>query len=165
MKNHPAQKERNALARSVILLLVIFALTAAPTVIPNAAPTSAITPYCHLSVSTDTLDLGTVPRPGVFDSPATLTVHVAANIAHGGVMISMADPLEGPEGAKIPLNRTWVKLSAGGQFVDLTAQVTVTGPMNPGVLDVPLKFRVETDFGNPPGTYSGTLVVTLGVAP
>jgi len=127
--------------------------------------TVTIAPFAQISVSTDSLDLGTVPHPGVFDSPAVLTVHVAANISHGGVMILMADPLEGPGGAKIPLNRTWVKLPTGGQFVDLTAQVAVTGPMNPGVFDVPLKFRVETDFGNLPGTYSGTLVVTLGVAP
>ena len=35
------QKEGNALARSVILLLVIFVVTAAPTAIPNAARTSA----------------------------------------------------------------------------------------------------------------------------
>ncbi len=125
--------------------------------------TVTITPFAHISVSADSLDLGTVPRPGVFDSPAKLIVHVAANIPHNGVMILMADPLEGPGGVKIPLNRTWVKLPAGGQLVDLTDQVAVTGPMNPGVFDVPLKFRVETDFGNPPGTYSGTLVVTLGV--
>jgi len=133
---------------------------------PHKVPfTVTIAPFAHISVSADSLDLGTVPRPGVFDSPAKLTVHVAANIPHGGVMISMANPLEGPGGAKIPLNRTWVKLPVGGQFVDLTAQVAVTGPMDPGVIDVPLKFRVETTFGNPPGTYSGTLVITLGVTP
>jgi len=124
-----------------------------------------IVPYVRVSVSPENLDLGSIPQPGVFDSPATLTVHVAANTVHGGVVVSMAAPLVGPGEATIPLARTWVKMPVSGEFVALTAPVIVTGPMGPGVVDIPLKFRVETDLANRPGTYSGTLVVTCGVAP
>lgn len=143
-------------------------IAAAAVILAAAAEKAEALPRVHryvsISVSPQQLDLGTVPEPGVFDSPATLTVHVAANCAHGGVVISMADPLDGPGDATIPLNRIWVKLPTG-PFVPLTEPVVVTGPMNPGVVDVLIKFRVETDLGNPPGTYLGTLVVTCGVAP
>jgi hypothetical protein len=123
-----------------------------------------IQPYVSVSLSDDKLDLGTVSRPGVYDSSATITIHVAANIAHGGVIVSMAAPLDGPGNATIPLNRISVK-RLNGSFTPLTAPVSVTGPMNPGIADVPINLRVETDYGNPPGTYLGTIVVTCGVAP
>ncbi len=148
-----------ALARCLCLAVAILALATAPR---TAQARPRILPYVHVSASPEALDLGTVPQPGVFNSPATLTVHVAANIAHGGVVISMTAPLTGPGGATIPLNRIWLKLPLTGQYVALTAPVALTGPMNPGVIDIPIKFRVETVLQNPAGEYTGTITLTVG---
>jgi len=120
--------------------------------------------YVEISVTPEELDLGSVPQPGAYDSPAELTVHVAANCVHGGV-VATATPLKLSEGIEIPLERFFVKIPATGQYVPMTAPVVITGPMMPGVFDVVLKFRVETRLENPPGTYTGTLTFTLAAGP
>ena len=130
----------------------------------NARAIPRIVRYVRVTATPENLDLGSVPTPGVFDSAVELTVHVAANCAHAGVVLSMPAPLTAPGGATIPLNRTWVKLPAG-PFVALTAPVAVTGPMNPGVFDVVLKFRVETTIENLAGTYAGTITLTCSTGP
>ena len=142
----------------ICLLAGALALLGAPR---NAYALPRIQRYIEISVSPDHLDLGSVFQPGVFDSPATLTVHVAANYNHGGIIVT-ATPLDGPGGATIPLDRMWVKLPVSGEFVPLIAPVMAIGPMGPGVVDVPLKFRVETLLLNPAGEYNGTITITIG---
>ena len=148
-----------AVARRLCLAAAVVALGAAS---PIARARPRIVPYVHVSVTPENLDLGSVAQPAVFHSPATLTVHVAANTAHRGVVVSMAAPLSGPEGATIPLERIWVKIPVTGEFVALTEPVALTGPMNPGIVDLLIKFRVETLLENPPGKYTGTITFTVG---
>ena len=123
-----------------------------------------VVPYVLVSVTPKELDLGTVPQPGVYDSPAALTVRVAANCAHGGLAAS-ATPLTRAEGGAIGTDRIFIKLPAAGDYVPMTHPVVVTGPMMPGVFDVVLKFRVETILTDAPGEYVGTLVFTCAAGP
>jgi len=117
--------------------------------------------YVNISVSPEELDLGSVPQPGAYVSPSELKVHVTANCAHGGVMAT-ATPLKLSEGIEIPLERFFVRIPATGQFVPMVQPVLITGPMNPGVFDLVLKFRVETLLEDPAGNYTGTITFTVG---
>lgn len=154
-----ADRLKPALARRLFPAVLIVALLGGLTQSVQARP--RIQPYVSLTLSADTLDLGNVAQPGVFDSPAILTVHIAANCSHGGIVISTT-PLAGPGGAEIPLARFSVKLPATGQFVPMIHPVVLTGPMNPGVVDVPVMFRVETQMQTSPGKYTGTITFTVG---
>lgn len=144
------------------------AIAAAVVILVAAAEKAEALPrvqrYVSVSVSPQQLDLGTVPQPGTYDSPADLTVHVAANCAHGGVVAS-ATALQRAGGGVIPLARFFVKIPATGQYVAMTAPVAITGPMMPGVFDVVLKFRVETTLADIPGEYAGTITLTCTAGP
>ncbi|MGB2975718.1 MAG: hypothetical protein WBD18_06745 [Phycisphaerae bacterium] len=120
--------------------------------------------YVNVSVTPATLDLGSVPQPGTYDSPSELKAHVTANCTHGGVVASMT-ALTRAGGGTIGLERIFLKLPATGNYVAMTNPVAVTGPMNPGVFDVVLKFRVETTLEEIPGEYTGTLTITCAGAP
>jgi len=130
--------------------------------VAQAAP--VVQPYVNVSVTPASLDLGTVPQPGTYDSPAELKVHVTANCIHGGVMVSLA-PLARAEGGSIAPARVFLKLPATGTYIPMSAAVAVTGPMGPGIFDVVLKFRVETTIADIAGEYTGTLTITCTAAP
>ncbi|GAI21941.1 unnamed protein product, partial [marine sediment metagenome] len=55
-------------------------------------PLPGIERYISISVTPKELDLGSVPQPGLYDSPAILTLQVEANCPHGGVVVH-ATPL------------------------------------------------------------------------
>jgi len=120
--------------------------------------------YVSVTVTPATLDLGSVPQPGTYDSASELKAHVTANCVHGGVVASMT-ALTRAGGGTIGLERIFLKLPATGVYVPMTAPVVVTGPMNPGVFDVVIKFRVETLLADVPGEYTGTLTITCAGAP
>jgi len=120
--------------------------------------------YVNVTVTPATLDLGSVPQPGTYDSASELKVHVTANCVHGGVVASVT-ALERAGGGTIGPERVFVKLPATDNYVAMTNPVAVTGPMNPGVFDVVLKFRVETTWADDPGEYTGTLTITCAGAP
>lgn len=122
-------------------------------------PMLGIEPYVSVSVSTTDLHLGTIQQPGPYDSPATLTVQVEANIPHGGLM-AQAGPLQGPKGWLIPPERLFVRIPETGQYVSMKGPVDITGPMGPGRFEFPVMFRMQTDWGDPAGTYTGTCVFT-----
>lgn len=120
--------------------------------------------YVNFSVTPTSLDLGSVPQPGVYNSPAELKVHVTANCVHGGVVAS-ATPLTRAGGGSIGTDRVFIKLPGTGNYMPMIAPVPVTGPMNPGVFDVILKFRVETTLADVAGEYAGTITITCSAAP
>ena len=120
--------------------------------------------YVSATVSPAALDLGSVPQPGSYDSPSELKVHVTANCIHGGVVASVT-PLTRTGGGSIAPERVFVKLPATGNYVPMTNPVAVTGPMNPGVFDVILKFRLETTLADVAGEYAGTITITCSAAP
>jgi hypothetical protein len=120
--------------------------------------------YVNFSVSPSTLDLGSVPGPGNYDSPAALTVHVTANCVHGGIVASVT-ALQMAGGGTIGPERVFVRLPATGVYVPMTAAVAVTPTMNPGVFDVVLKFRLETTMADAAGDYTGTMTITLAPLP
>lgn len=154
-----------ALVRRLCLTAVIAALLGA---LPWCVQAQEPPPFVHVWVETDHLDLGSVPQPGIFDSPATLIVRVTGNVRNGGVVVSMDAPLDGPGGAEIPRDRIWVKLEEAADFDDednLTHPVMVTEPMKPGEYYVPIKFRLVTELADPAGEYTGTVVVTVGLLP
>lgn len=160
---------RRTLVRRLCLAAVIAALSG---VLPRCVQAKEPRPpkpdpYVEITVTPETLDLGSVPQPGIYDSDATLTVSMSSNVKTDGVVIS-ATPLVRAEGSEIPLERFYVKkLKKGGAFVPLTEPVMVIGPKKPGEREhtVRLKFRVVTDLDNPAGEYTGTLVVTVSVPP
>ena len=143
------------------LALATTAVLAALAALPQqASALPRVQPYVQLSVTPQSLDLGTVPQPGTFDSPSELKVHVAANCVHGGIAASVT-ALQRTGGGSIGPERVFMKLPATGNYVPMTHPVAVTGPMTPGVFDVILKFRVETALADIPGEYAGTLTITL----
>ena len=157
-------KSKILLAVSVLAVIVVLvAATYAGSRPPIRIPFKpVIEQYLCITVTPHELDLGSVPHPGLYDSPAILTLHVAADCEHGGIMVS-ATPLERAEGGSIPPERIFVRIPATGGYVSMYAPVAITGPMAPGVFDVELKFRVETVLQNPAGMYTGTFTFTVGL--
>ncbi|MFW6155457.1 MAG: hypothetical protein ACOC95_09590 [Planctomycetota bacterium] len=144
------------------------ALAAVLVVLAGAGPVHAqprVQPYVVLDVTPESLDLGDVAQPGLYQSQAELNIRVAANVAHGGLTASMT-PLEREGGAgTIGPDRILVKRPGEGNYVPMTDPVILTGPMRPGVVDIPLTFRVQTTWVDRPGEYRGTLTITCVVAP
>jgi len=121
--------------------------------------------YISVTVTPATLDLGSVPQPGLYDSASELKVHVTANCVHGGIAASVTALERAGGGGSIGPERVFVRLPATGVYVPMTNPVVVTGPMNPGVFDVVLMFRVETTWADNAGEYTGTLTITCAGAP
>ena len=146
------------------ILCGLVAVAAAAVLAGTAHAIPKVERYVNVSVTPATLDLGSVPQPGTYDSPSELKVHVTANCVHGGVVASVT-ALERAGGGSIGPERIFVKLPATGNYVAMTNPVAVTGPMNPGVFDVVLMFRLETTLADVAGEYAGTLTITWSAAP
>lgn len=147
----------------VSLVLVTAAeLTATVPSVPQQGPWPfpRIEPYISISVTPQQLDLGAVPQPGLYDSPATLTLHVEANCPQGGVVVH-ATPLVCPKAQPILPDRIFVRIPKTGEYVPMKGPVNITGPMGPGVFDFDLNFRVNTELQDQPGRYTGMFVFTF----
>jgi hypothetical protein len=131
----------------------------------NAHALPRVVPYINVTLTPLTLDLGSVPEPGPYDSASELKVHVAANCAHGGVVASVTPLTRTGGGGSIAPERVFVRIPATGVYVAMTSPVSITGAMMPGVFDVVLKFRVVTNLGDIPGQYVGTLTITCAGPP
>jgi len=151
-----------ALARRLCLVAAIVAVAAGA---PMAHALPRVTRYVQVSASPANLDLGNVPHPGTYDSAAKLKVHVVANCVHGGIAASVTALARTGGGGSIGPERIFVKVPATGNYVAMKNPVPLTGPMNPGVFDVILKFRVKTELQDPVGTYTGTMTITYAPAP
>lgn len=121
-------------------------------------------PYVSISVTPQSFDLGNVPQPGLYDSPAAMMLRIEANCPHGGVFAN-ATPLVLSNGGSIGPDRIFVRIPATGGYLPLDSLVNVTGPLGPGAFDIVLNFRVITEINNQAGTYSGTIVFTCGGCP
>lgn len=126
-------------------------------------PSPLIAPFVQVSVTPEQLDFGTVRQTGQYDSPAAITVHVAANCPHSGVVLQ-AGPLQRSTGGSILPEDVFVKIPATGQYVPMAGPVNISGPMGPGVGDLPLQFRVETTAEVAVGTYEGLWSIAAGCA-
>jgi len=69
---------------AVLGALAVLALAA-----PAAHAAPIIQRYVNFKVTPRTLDLGSVPQPGTYNSPSLLKVHVTANCVHSGVVASV----------------------------------------------------------------------------
>jgi hypothetical protein len=151
----------NRTHRATCLLLATAVLLIVALEMSQALP--RVRRYIELTATPTALDLGQVPKPGTYDSPAVLSLHLAANCNHGNVVIS-ATQFESAEGGVIPPSRILVKLPDTGQFVPMNYPIPVAPPAGPGVCDFQLSFRVATLQTDPAGTYTGTFqLTTLGV--
>ena len=153
---------RNTIERRAVLATLAWAVLAVLCSQAHALP--VVQRYVNFSVAPNNLDLGSVTHPGAYDSPAELKVHVTANCAHAGVVAS-ATPLTRAGGGSIGTDRVFIRLPGTGNYVPMIAPVVVTGPMNPGIFDVILKFRVQTTLADDPGDYVGTITITCSAAP
>lgn len=123
-------------------------------------PLPGIERYISVSITPKELDLGAVPQPGLYDSPAILRLHVEANCPHGGVVVH-ATPLVCPKAPPILPDRIFVRIPETGEYVPMKGPVNVTGRMGPGVFDFELTFRVNTELQDRPGRYTGMFVFTF----
>ena len=114
--------------------------------------------FLSISITPDILDLGTVPFAGLYDSPASLTVRVESNCAHGPIMVS-ATELTRYHGGSVSPNRLSVKSEATNGYVTMEKPVAVSHPHN-GSHEIGLNFRVQGEM-DPAGQYRGTLTFTI----
>ena len=119
--------------------------------------------YIGLTAQPQSLDLGAVSQPGLYDSPAVLSLHLAANCNHGRLVMTTT-PLQSAGGDVIPPSRVFVRLPETGQYVPLTQPVVIAPGAGPGVRDFQLRFRIKTQPTDPAGTYTATFnLVVEGV--
>ncbi len=117
-------------------------------------------PYVNVSASPDKLDLGTASLfTDTYDVPSALTVKVEANCMHGPIMIS-ATKLKRRQGGWISPERIFVKTPATGGFVPMAKPVAISKP-EIGSHNIVLDLRVKTQFLDPAGEYTGTLMLTI----
>jgi hypothetical protein len=118
-------------------------------------------PCVSVSVTQSELDLGSVPHPGTYDSPATLTLQVAANCPLGAVM-AFATPLQHSAGNSIPPGRISIKSPVTGGFVSMAGPVPISQPTTgPGAYNINVQFQVEILMTDPAGAYNGTITFTI----
>ena len=146
--------------------MALLAAVAVAAAAPPAAGEPHVQPFMHIEVQAEH-DWGTMLGfDGFHDAPDKLEVLLAANFHHGGVVASITD-LEHEDGssAKIGKERIYTRKLHQGAFAPMAQPVQITGPMDPGVHNLPLEFRVERDVSYAPGTYTGTLTLTITGAP
>lgn len=147
--------------RGVVWMLAAAAVLTAVSESAQALP--RIERYVSVSVSPQQLDLGSVRQPGTYDSLAILTVHLAANCNHGGVVISTTQ-FESAQGGAIPQNRILIRLPGTEQFVPMTNPVQLTPPGGPVVDEFEICFRIQTEVTDPAGAYTGTFQLSVAGA-
>lgn len=139
----------------VILSLVVL-VTLQVSLSLGGSPLPSGQPYVSMSVTPGELYLGSIPRPGSYDLPATLTLHITANCPYH-VEVSL-EPFIRAGGGSIPLNRTSVQM-----VTPISSPVGT--PIGGEDVDVELKFSLETTFAAVPGTYTGTVTFTIMEGP
>ena len=117
-------------------------------------------PFVNVSATPDELDLGTASLfADSYDVPAALTVKVESNCIHGPIMISTTK-LKRRQGGSISPDRIFVKTSATGGFVTMARPVAISKP-TVGSHEIVLDFRVNAQFLDPAGEYTGKLMLTI----
>ena len=117
-------------------------------------------PFVNISATPDTLDLGTASIfEEFYDVPAALTVKVDSNCLHGPITISVTK-LKRRRGGSISPERIFVKTPATGGFVTMARPVAISKPTI-GSHEIVLDLRVQAQFLDPAGEYTGTLILTI----
>ena len=117
-------------------------------------------PFVNVSTTPDRIDLGTAPFfTDTYDVPAALTVNIEANCMHGPIMISVTK-LKRRRGGSISPERIFVKTPATGGFVTMARPVAISKPTI-GPHKIVLDLRVQTQFLDPAGEYTGTIMLTI----
>ncbi len=129
------------------------------------ASAAVIQPYVQISVSASSISIE-VQGVGTFNAPAPLTVKVAANTVHGGIIV-MASPLvlSTDSAVTLPASQLFVKGPLTGTFKPLTAPINVTGPMIPGIFNILLEFQFNLPELMPAGEYTGVITITVAPPP
>ena len=117
-------------------------------------------PFVNVSTTPDVLDLGTASLfTDSFDVPEALTVKEDSNCFHGPIMISTTK-LKRHQGGSISPDRIFVKTPATGGFVTMARPVAISKSTE-GPHKIVLDLRVETNFLDPAGEYTGTISLTI----
>ena len=117
-------------------------------------------PFVYISTTPDVLDLGTASLfTDRLDVPGALTVKVDSNCFHGPIMISTTK-LKRRRGGSISPERIFVKTPATGGFVTMARPVAISKSTD-GPHTIVLDLRVETNFLDPAGEYTGTITLTI----
>jgi len=115
-------------------------------------------PFIRISATPDKLDLGTV----LFNNeelPETLKVEVQSNCLHGPIVASVT-PFKNRNGGTILPDRISIKTATTGDFVPMIKPVVISEPAI-GNHDVVVRFKVQVDFSNLAGKYTGAIVFTV----
>jgi hypothetical protein len=117
-------------------------------------------PFVNVSTTPDELDLGTASLfADTYDVPAALTVKVDSNCMHGPIMISTTR-LKRRQGGSISPERLFVKTPATNGFVTMARPVAISKPTI-GSHEIVLDLRVQAQFLDPAGEYTGTVMLTI----
>jgi hypothetical protein len=90
-------------------------------------------------------------------------VKVESNCLHGPIVASIT-PFKNSYGGTILPDRISIQTPTTGDFVPMIKPVVISEPAF-GNHDVVIKFKVQTDFNDPAGKYSGTIILTVMPAP
>lgn len=140
-----------------LLAVVLFGLAGTAEAVKPAEPFSK--PFINVSTTPDILDLGVAPFAGSYELPAALTVDVESNCTYGPILISTT-ALKRRYGGLIPPERISVKTPATGGFIAMAKPVAISKPAK-GTHKIVLDFKVETQFQDPAGEYTGTVTFTV----
>ena len=117
-------------------------------------------PFVNVYTTPDKLDLGTASLfTDTYDVLAALTVKVDSNCMHGPIMISTTK-LKRRRGGSISPERIFVNSPATSGFVTMARPVAISKPTI-GPHKIVLDLRVQTQFLDPAGQYTGTLMLTI----
>ncbi|MHC4750236.1 MAG: hypothetical protein ACYTFW_10210 [Planctomycetota bacterium] len=116
-------------------------------------------PFINVSTTPDILDLGIAPFAGSYELPAALTVDVESNCTYGPILISTT-ALKRRYGGVITPERISVKTPATGGFVAMSKPVAISKSAT-GSHKIVLDFKVQTEFKDPAGEYTGTVTLTV----
>jgi len=117
-------------------------------------------PFVNVSTTPDILDLGTASLfTESYDVPGALTVNVDSNCFHGPIMISTTK-LKRRRGGSISADRIFVKTPATRGFVPMARPVAISKATE-GSHKIVLDLRVDTQFLDPAGEYTGIVTITV----
>ena len=115
-------------------------------------------PFVRVSATPGKLDLGTVLLLDE-ELPEVLKVKVESNCLHGSIVASVT-PFKNSYGRTILPERISIQTPTTGDFIPMIKPVVISEPAI-GNHDVVVKFKVQLDFNDTAGKYSGTIIFTV----
>lgn len=115
-------------------------------------------PFVSVSATPEKFDLGTVLFVDE-ELPEVFKVKIESNCLHGSVVASVT-PFKNRYGGTILPDRISIQTPTTGDFVPMIKPVVISEPAI-GNHDVLVKFKVQLDFKDAAGKYSGNIVFTV----